>query len=451
MIYINKDNEEPVKPCRFSLHFWETYPYVAKLILLTSLRYGVAISVFIAMKLWAGHLTPALANLRLIIYTIFFYNSLSILFIRKMSLVPLAIILALLDVVAAIWGGNAFFWQVTNPAGGVLVVVFLGNVLFMGIPTLAVLFGRKAVFVPVVFFLCLAFVFYYFSPNMALRVPSIAASTQSVFIIILAYIIGYISEVEQTYQQRSEMLAEKLAIANERKRQFLAFASHELKTPLAAMSGFVSCLLDGFNGPLNKGQEEDTNKIASNIRYLNILIQDFLDLTAIDAGKFDIHAEALSLEPCLREVEHIIRPLCQEKQLQFLLEIPQDLPLVNYDYVRLKQVLVNFLGNAVKFTEKGEISCSIIAEAEFVDIRICDTGPGIPEEIVPHIFDEYKHWTIPASRKYGGSGLGLAIAKKIIDMHNGKITVESGVGKGSAFTISLLRFHEDHTIRRSMN
>lgn len=447
----NKEKKEPVKLSRISLHFWETYPYIAKLIILTALRYGVAISVFVAMKLWATNLPPTLTILRVIICIIFLYNSLSILCIKKLSLVPLAIILTLFDVCVAIKGIAAFVPRVHNPAGGVLLVVFIGNVLFMGIPTLAVLFGRKAVLVPVTFFLCLAFVFHYISSNVVIIVPSIAASTQSVFIIILAYIIGYISEVEQTYQQRSEMLAGKLALANERKRQFLAYASHELKTPLAAMLGYTSCLLDGFDGQLNKEQEDDTRKIASNIRYLNTLIQDFLDLTAIDAEKFEIHVEALSLEPCLREVEQIVAPLCHEKQLQFALDIPKDLPLVNCDYVRLKQVLVNFLGNAMKFTEKGEVSCSVIPQAEHVEIKIRDTGAGIPPEIVPHIFDEYKHWTIPASRKYGGSGLGLAIAKKIIDMHNGKITVESEVGKGSTFTISLLRSHEDYIIRRSMS
>jgi signal transduction histidine kinase len=241
---------------------------------------------------------------------------------------------------------------------------------------------------------------------------------------------------------RAEQLAVKANAANRAKTEFLANMSHEIRTPLNAILGFTG-LLDSLTA--DKKKKAYLRSIKSSGKNLLTLINDILDLSKIEAEKMEIHYEPVNPYSFFTEIEHIFSLSISEKGIDFIMDISSDIPAsLLLDEVRLRQILFNLVGNAVKFTEKGYIKLvarRIIHEYDEnnIDLLIAveDTGIGINPESFETIFEAFKQQEGQSTKKYGGTGLGLAISKRLIEMMNGKISVQSRANQGSTFAIIL--------------
>jgi signal transduction histidine kinase len=237
------------------------------------------------------------------------------------------------------------------------------------------------------------------------------------------------SELEENSRQ--------LELASKHKSQFLANMSHELRTPLNAILGYTELIVDGIYGELPQKIRDVLDRVQSNGRHLLGLINDVLDLSKIEAGQLTLSSDTYSLVDLIHSVVGAVQPLAQEKKLDFKVEVGSNLPAVHGDERRVTQVLLNLVGNAIKFTDKGEVAIKASGENGFFTVAVCDTGPGISESEQEKIFGEFHQTDNSSTRKKGGTGLGLAIAKRIIEMHGGRIWVQSVEGKGSTFFFTL--------------
>jgi signal transduction histidine kinase len=227
----------------------------------------------------------------------------------------------------------------------------------------------------------------------------------------------------------------QLSEANKHKSQFLANVSHELRTPLNAIIGSTDNVLDRIAGELNEKQARYLARVQTNAEHLNLLIEDLLDLSVIESGKMDIKGKNVSLASLVIEVAESLRPVAEKKSVD--LEIgSMDASLTAWaDRDRIVQVLNNLIGNAVKFTPpQGKVTVAAERDGNgWVQVSVADTGPGIPPEEADKIFDEFYQIPQAVHPKIKGMGLGLTIAKKLLEMHGGKIWVQSEPGKGSTF------------------
>jgi GAF domain-containing protein len=234
-------------------------------------------------------------------------------------------------------------------------------------------------------------------------------------------------------EEKSRQLAE----ASKHKSQFLANMSHELRTPLNAILGYTELILDSIYGEPSEKMRTVLERLEANGRHLLGLINDVLDLSKIEAGQLTLSLDDYSLSDVVHGVVSAVEPLAAEKRLAFKAEVPADLPVGHGDGRRLSQVLLNLVGNAIKFTDKGEVAIKAsVADGAF-SVAVCDTGPGIPAVDQAKIFEEFQQADSSITRKKGGTGLGLSIAKRIIEMHGGRIWVESTPGRGSTFYFTL--------------
>jgi len=229
----------------------------------------------------------------------------------------------------------------------------------------------------------------------------------------------------------------ELEIASRHKSQFLANMSHELRTPLNAILGYTELILDNIYGEISEKVRGVLDRVQSNGRHLLGLINDVLDLAKIEAGQLTLSLADYSLQNVIDTVFVAVESLATEKQLSLNVEIPPNLPNGHGDERRLSQVLLNLVGNAIKFTDAGEVAIKASAANGSFTVAVCDTGPGISRTDQIKIFEEFQQADSSSTRQKGGTGLGLSIAKKIVEMHGGRLWVESAVGHGSTFFMAV--------------
>ena len=234
-------------------------------------------------------------------------------------------------------------------------------------------------------------------------------------------------------QDKSRQLAE----ASQHKSRFLANMSHELRTPLNAILGYTELIADGVYGEPTERMLGVLKRLESNGKHLLSLINDVLDLSKIEAGQLKLDLADFFLQNVVGGVQAVIEPLAADKKLRLKTEVASDLPQGRGDERRLTQVLLNLVGNAIKFTDTGEVAIRAEAADGSFSVSVCDTGPGISETDQAKLFQEFQRADNSITRNKGGTGLGLAISKRIVEMHGGKIFVESVLGQGSTFRFTL--------------
>ena len=234
-------------------------------------------------------------------------------------------------------------------------------------------------------------------------------------------------------QDKSRQLEE----ASQHKSQFLANMSHELRTPLNAILGYTELMADGAYGEPSEKMLGILKRLESNGKHLLGLINDVLDLSKIEAGQLVLELSDYSVQDIAQTVRSTLEPLATDKKLAFKLELARELPPGHGDGRRLTQVLINLVGNAIKFTDAGEVVIKAVANNGSFQVSVRDTGPGISAADQAKLFQEFQQADNAITRKKGGTGLGLAISKRIIEMHGGKIWVELQPGQGSTFSFTL--------------
>jgi len=229
----------------------------------------------------------------------------------------------------------------------------------------------------------------------------------------------------------------ELAEASQHKSQFLANMSHELRTPLNAILGYTELILDGIYGDTPEKTRAVLKRVESNGKHLLGLINDVLDLSKIEAGQLKLSLADYSIKDVVHNVVSAVEPLATKKRLNFTVEVRSDLPTARGDEQKLTQVLLNLTGNAIKFTDAGEVAIKVSAASGSYTVAIQDTGPGISAADQARLFEQFQQADNSITKSKGGTGLGLAISKKIIELHGGSISVQSSVGQGSTFAFTL--------------
>jgi len=240
----------------------------------------------------------------------------------------------------------------------------------------------------------------------------------------------------------AQQAVEEMREVDRLKSQFLANMSHELRTPLNSIIGFARVILKGIDGPITELQQQDLTAIFNSGQHLLGLINDILDLSRIEAGKMELTFDDVNITDLISSVMSTAVGLVKDKQIQLRSDLAKDLPLVRADAMRIRQVLINFLSNAAKFTDEGEIIVKAFLEKTdkgqpSITVHVIDSGPGIAEEDQSKLFQPFSQVDASLTRKVGGSGLGLSICHHLIQMHSGQIGVSSAPGKGSTFYFSI--------------
>jgi signal transduction histidine kinase/HAMP domain-containing protein len=238
---------------------------------------------------------------------------------------------------------------------------------------------------------------------------------------------------EQTRKQATEL--EK---SNKIKDEFLGVMSHELRTPLNIIMNYAEGLRTGMFGEMNRDQEKGADKIQSQARHLLYLINEILEITKIETGTVIVQREPLDLNSFVAELRSDYM-MPRERDLILKWEHPLDLPTIDGDPMKIKQILNNLINNAIKFTERGSITVSvrILDREPMLEFAVTDTGPGIPNELLPVIFEKFRQIDSTTTRNHSGAGLGLYIVKTFVELLHGKVGVQSKVGEGSTFTVRL--------------
>ena len=255
------------------------------------------------------------------------------------------------------------------------------------------------------------------------------------------------SELEQRIREATADLAEQNARlqwqsqeverANKLKSEFLASMSHELRTPINALIGYSALLLDGVLGDVNPKQRDALVRGRAAAEHLLALINDILDLAKIEAGKMPLHLENVSLREVTLEVTQQIEPMVRKKQLDFVIDVANDCPVIYTDRTKIKQILLNLLSNAVKFTTHGRVAVEAQCAPGGVRIDVVDTGIGIRQSDLQAIWEDFRQVDQSRTREFGGTGLGLSITRKLLERLGGSVTVQSRYGEGSTFSVYL--------------
>jgi signal transduction histidine kinase len=238
---------------------------------------------------------------------------------------------------------------------------------------------------------------------------------------------------QQEAARELQSLNERLQQASNAKSEFLANMSHELRTPMNAILGFVEMLLDDIYGEVPPELREPLMDIQVNGKHLLDLINDVLDLSKIEAGRMELALAEYSVQDIVDTLKASLQSLAREKGLEFVAAAQEDIPLACGDGKRITQCLTNLAGNALKFTKQGRVEVWVERKQDLLQYRVSDTGIGIPKDQIENVFAEFRQVDATITREFGGTGLGLSITKKFVEMHGGRIWVESEMGKGSTF------------------
>ena len=251
------------------------------------------------------------------------------------------------------------------------------------------------------------------------------------------------SELHRLYEgQRAaarqlETLNTQLGRASQAKSEFLANMSHELRTPMNAILGFTEMILDDIYGEVPPEIRDPIQDVRTCGQLLLRLINDVLDLSKIEAGRMELSLTDYSVEEVVETARTSLRSLAAEKGLEFTAEVQPDVPVAYGDGKRITQYLTNLVGNALKFTKQGRVAIRVLLDGDRVVYSVTDTGIGIPADQLDNIFGEFRQVDASISREFGGTGLGLSITKTFVELHGGRIWVESEPGRGSTFHFAI--------------
>jgi signal transduction histidine kinase len=243
-------------------------------------------------------------------------------------------------------------------------------------------------------------------------------------------------KLDQLYEHERTLNAE-LERASKAKSDFLASMSHELRTPLNAILGFNELILGEIYGPVSEELTVPLTDIQNSGKHLLRLINNVLDLSKIEAGRMELALSDYSVQDTVVSVLTGLRPLAAQKGLDLVSAVPDDIPLACGDAGRITQCLMNLVGNALKFTQHGRIEVAVDLRDDLLHYRVADTGSGIAEDRLETVFAEFRQADATIAGQFGGTGLGLSITKKFVEMHGGRIWVESELGKGSTFSFTI--------------
>lgn len=255
----------------------------------------------------------------------------------------------------------------------------------------------------------------------------------------------YSSELEERVRERTKELEQantKLKELDRLKSMFLASMSHELRTPLNSIIGFTGLLLMGMSGELNPEQQKQLNMVKGSADHLLNLINDILDISKIESGKVNLVVESFEIADVITDVAETVAPSVEDKGLALTTEIQENTAITS-DRRRVKQVLMNLVGNAVKFTDQGNVTITVkTIPHNKLEICVSDTGMGIREEDMANLFKPFQQIDMSSTKKHEGTGLGLYLCKKLMDFLKGDISAKSRYGKGSEFTFHLPLTHK---------
>lgn len=253
----------------------------------------------------------------------------------------------------------------------------------------------------------------------------------------------HVKEIEQLNQAMTNLLEDlkatnsRLEEADRLKSVFLASMSHELRTPLNSIIGFTSIILMGMVGEVTEEQSKQLTIVQKNANHLLELINDLLDISKIEAGKVELSPEEFEIADIVREVVEAFSPAVNEKGLELLTDVPEGI-MLNSDMRRIKQVIMNFVSNAVKFTEQGTVKIAVrVLEEEKLELSVIDTGIGIKKDDLSKLFAPFQQVEKSLAKRYEGTGLGLYLTEKLIGLLGGEIRAKSEYGRGSEFTFIL--------------
>jgi len=239
----------------------------------------------------------------------------------------------------------------------------------------------------------------------------------------------------------------QLETASQHKSEFLANMSHELRTPLNAILGFNEMILGQVYGEVPADLQEPLADIQSSGKHLLRLINNVLDLAKIEAGRMELALADYSVQDTVESVRASLRPLAADKGLEFVVAVPEDIPLAYGDGGRIVQCLMNLAGNALKFTRQGRVEIAVELRGDLLVYRVADTGIGIAADKIETLFVEFRQGDTTITSEFGGTGLGLSITRKFVELHRGRIWLESELGSGSTFFIAIpLRLDEGATL-----
>jgi len=264
----------------------------------------------------------------------------------------------------------------------------------------------------------------------------------------LVQVLGELEEKREQLERLNSRLEESNRELNEAnaqlrelsamKEEFLALTTHDLRSPLTVISGVINFFTSGRLGELTPEQKNMVEMMERNTQNLIELVNDLLDASKLESGTLRLDAASISLRALIEELREEMQPLAAEKEIALEELVPEDLPQLRADRAKLRRVLVNLVSNALKFTPKGgRVRVSAAREDSFVRVSVSDTGVGIQPDDLRDIFDKYAQARSRATRSEKGTGLGLYITRQLVELHGGKIEVQSEVGKGSTFSFTI--------------